>query len=149
MSYSPLLNPAFAYAADVVRGDILACEDIKLACQRFLNMVEAKDAPFEFVPAKAEHILKFSKFCKHVKGKDAGTVVQLSPFQVLFLVAIYGFRDKRDHSKRWVTDVILFVPRKSGKTTLASIIAIYELMFGDAGAGVYAGDKQGTGHHLL
>ena len=45
MSYSRLLNPAFAYAADVVRGDILACEDIKLACQRFLNMVEAKDAP--------------------------------------------------------------------------------------------------------
>lgn len=137
MSYSRLLNPAFAYAADVVRGDILACEDIKLACQRFLNMVEAKDAPFEFVPAKAEHILKFSKFCKHVKGKDAGTVVELSPFQVLFLVAIYGFRDKRDHSKRWVTDVILFVPRKSGKTTLASIIAIYELMFGDAGAEVF------------
>jgi phage terminase large subunit-like protein len=36
-----------------------------------------------------------------------------------------------------VTDVILFVPRKSGKTTLASIIALYELQFGDAGAEVF------------
>ncbi len=62
MSYSPLLEPAFTYAIGVVRGDIQACEDVKLACQRFLDMVERKDAPYEFVPAKAEHILKFVRF---------------------------------------------------------------------------------------
>jgi phage terminase large subunit-like protein len=137
MSYSPLLKPAFEYATSVVRNDILACEDVRLACQRFLDMVERKDAPYEFVPAKAEHILKFVKFCKHVKGADAGQTIDLSPFQVLFLAGIYGFRDKADHARRWTTDVILFVPRKSGKTTLASIIANYELMFGDAGAEVF------------
>lgn len=137
MSYSPLLEPAFQYAAAVTRGDVKACEDIKLACQRFLDMAERKDAPYEFVPAKAEHILKFVKFCKHIKGPEAGKPIELAPFQVLFLAGIYGFRDKRDVGKRWVTDVILFVPRKSGKTTLASIIALYELMFGDAGAEVF------------
>ncbi len=137
MSYSPLLEPAFVYATSVVRGDTLACEDIKLACQRFLDMVERKDAPYEFVPSKAEHILKFVKFCRHVKGPDAGKPIELEGFQVLFLAAIYGFRDKRDHSKRWVTDVILFVPRKSGKTTLASIVSLYELLFGEAGPEVF------------
>ena len=137
MNYSPLLKPAFEYAVGVVRGDTLACEDVHLACQRFLDMVERKDAPYEFVPAKAEHILKFVRFCKHVKGSDAGKTIILEPFQVMFLAAIYGFRDKRDHSIRWTTDVILFVPRKSGKTTLASIIALYELQFGDAGAEVF------------
>jgi len=137
MSYSPLLNPAFEYAVAVTRGDIQACEDVKLACQRFLDMVERKDAPYEFVPAKAEHILKFVRFCRHVKGPDAGKPIDLQPFQVMYLAAIYGFRDKRDHSARWVTDVILFVPRKSGKTTIASIIALYELQFGDAGAEVF------------
>ena len=137
MNYSPLLKPAFEYAVGVVRGDILACEDVQLACQRFLDMVERKDAPYEFVPAKAEHILKFVRFCKHVKGSDAGKTIILEPFQVMFLAGIYGFRDKRDHSTRWTTDVILFVPRKSGKTTLASIIALYELQFGDAGAEVF------------
>jgi len=100
-------------------------------------MVERKDAPYEFVPAKAEHILKFVKFTRHVKGAEAGKTIELSGFQVLMLAAIYGFRDKRDHSFRWTTDVILFVPRKSGKTTLASIIALYELQFGDAGAEVF------------
>lgn len=137
MNYSPLLKPAFEYAIGVVRGDIAACEDVRLACQRFLDMVERKDAPYEFVPAKAEHILKFVKFTRHVKGADAGKIIELSGFQVLLLAAIYGFRDKRDHSFRWITDVILFVPRKSGKTTLASIIALYELQFGDAGAEVF------------
>ena len=137
MNCSPLLEPAFQYAAAVTRGDIAACEDVRLACQRFLDMAERADAPYEFVPAKAEHILKFVGFCKHVKGPDAGKPITLQPFQILFLAGIYGFRDRGDHSKRWVTDVILFVPRKSGKTTLASIVALYELMFGDAGAEVF------------
>ena len=137
MNYSPQLEVAFKYAVGVCRGDISACEDVKLACQRFLDGVERKDAPYEFVPAKVEHVLKFVKFCKHVKGPEAGKPIELQPFQVLFLAGIYGFRDKRDHSKRWVTDVILFVPRKSGKTTVASIIALYELVLGDAGAEVF------------
>jgi phage terminase large subunit-like protein len=137
MSYSPTLDSAFQYATGVVRGDIQACEDIKLACQRFLDMVERKDAPYEFVAAKVEHVLKFVKFCKHVKGPEAGKPIELQPFQILFLAGIYGFREKRDHSLRWTTDVILFVPRKSGKTTIASIISLYELQFGDAGAEVF------------
>ena len=137
MSYSPTLNKAFEYAIGVVRGDILACEDVRLACQRFLDMVERKDAPYEFVPAKVEHVLKFVSFCRHVKGPDAGKRIELQAFQILFLAGIYGFRDKRDISIRWTTDVILFVPRKSGKTTIASIISLYELQFGDAGAEVF------------
>lgn len=137
MTVSSLLEPAFQYAIGVTRGDIAACEDVRLACQRFLDMAERKDAPYEFVPSKAEHILKFVKFCNHVKGTEAGKQIQLQGFQVLFLAAIYGFRDRSDHSRRWTTDVILFVPRKSGKTTLASIVALYELMFGDTGAEVF------------
>ena len=137
MSYSQLLEPAFQYARGVTLGDITACEDVRLAAQRFLDMVERRDAPYEFVPEKAEHILKFAKFCRHVKGADAGKPIQLQPFQVLFLAAIYGFRNRKDKTIRWVTDVILFVPRKSGKTTLASIIALYELQFGDSGAEVF------------
>ena len=137
MNYSQLLEPAFQYARGVTLGDITACEDVKLAAQRFLDMAERRDAHYEFVPEKAEHILKFAKFCRHVKGAEAGKPIQLQPFQVLFLAAIYGFRDRKDRTVRWVTDVILFVPRKSGKTTLASIIALYELQFGDAGAEVF------------
>ena len=137
MRYSKLLKPAFDYAISVVRGDVLACEDVQRGCQRFLDMAERQDAPYEFVPAKAEHILRFAAFCRHVKGSEAGKPIELQPFQVLFLAGVYGFRARADHSLRWTTDVILFVPRKSGKTTLASIVALYELLFGDAGAEVF------------
>ena len=101
------------------------------------DMAERKDAPYQFIPNRAEHILKFVKFVRHVKGPDANKPIQLEPWQIFFIVAIYGFWDKRDDKKRWVTDVILFVPRKSGKTTLASIIALYELQFGEAGPEVF------------
>ena len=97
MSYSPLLNPAFEYAVAVTRGDTQACEDVKLACQRFLDMVERKDAPYEFVPAKAEHILKFVKFCRHVKGPDAGKSIELQPFQQEFPFALIYSSIQKPH----------------------------------------------------
>lgn len=137
MSYSPSLEKAFDYAKRVIAGNVQACEDVRLACQRFLDGVQKTDAPYEFVPAKIEHVLKFVRFCRHVKGPQAGKPIELEPFQVMFLAGIYGFRDRQDHSRRWTTDVVLFVPRKSGKTTIASIIALYELVLGDAGAEVF------------
>ena len=103
MNYSPPLESAFQYAAGVTRGDIQACEDVRLACQRFLDMVERKDAPYEFIAEKIEHVLRFVKFCKHVKGPDAGKPIELQPFQVLWLAGVYGFRAKGDVSTRWVT----------------------------------------------
>jgi phage terminase large subunit-like protein len=36
-----------------------------------------------------------------------------------------------------VTDVILFIPRKAGKSTLTAAIALYELLFGESGAEVF------------
>ena len=36
-----------------------------------------------------------------------------------------------------VTDVIVFIPRKAGKSTLTAAIALYELQWGEAGAEVY------------
>jgi phage terminase large subunit-like protein len=36
-----------------------------------------------------------------------------------------------------VTDVIVYIPRKAGKSTLTAAIGLYELVFGDAGAEVY------------
>jgi len=67
----------------------------------------------------------------------AGKPVILEPFQVFFLCAIYGFRSKKDHARRMVTDVILFIPRKAGKSTLTAVIGLYELVCGEPGAEVF------------
>lgn len=61
--------------------------------------------------------------------------IKLSPVQVYAIAAIYGFY--RPDGRRLTRSVLLFVPRKFGKTTLVAGIAIYELLFGDADGQVY------------
>ena len=125
------------YAQNVVKGEINVCNDVRLACQRFIDQMENKEWQWEFKPEFADHVLRFFKVLKHTKGPQANQTVILEPFQILLICAIYGFRSKKDSSKRMVTDVILFIPRKAGKSTLTSGLALYELQFGEAGAEVF------------
>ena len=126
-----------AYAHAVCKGQINVCQNVQLACQRFINQLENKEWEWIFDPDYAQHILDFSNALVHTKGPDAGKSIKLEPFQILFICAIYGFRSKKDLSKRMVTDVILFIPRKAGKSTLTAIIALYELLCGEKGAEVF------------
>lgn len=126
------------YAVEVSKGEIAVCRNIRLACQRFLDQLENKDWAWEFHIKYVAHILEFISTLKHTKGPDAGKPLDLQPFQIFALCAIYGFRAKKDPSKRMVSDVIIFIPRKAGKSTLTAAIALYELAFGEAGSEVYS-----------
>lgn len=125
------------YANQVVKGEILVCRDIRLSCQRFLNQLENKEWEWEFIPEAVDHFLKFASLTKHTKGAMAGQPFILEPFQILLACSIYGFKSKKDRSKRMVTDVIIFIPRKAGKSTLIAVIGLYELIFGEAGSEVF------------
>ena len=125
------------YAQDVVKGNVEVCNNIKLACQRFLNFMEDKHWEYEFFPEYVEHVLDFVSVLKHTKGPDAGQPIILQPFQVLLICGIYGFRHKKEHEKRMTTDVIVFIPRKAGKSTLTAVIGLYELAFNEGGAEVF------------
>ena len=125
------------YAVQVARGEIQVCRNIRLACQRFLNQLENKEWAWEFHVRYVEHFLEFAGTLRHTKGPDAGKPLILEPFQVFAICAIYGFRAKKDPSRRMVTDVIVYIPRKAGKSTLTAAIALYELAFGEAGSEVY------------
>lgn len=125
------------YAVAVVKGEIPVCRNVRLACQRFLNQLEDKAWGWEFHTRYVEHFLEFAGTLSHTKGPDAGKPLVLQPFQIFLICAIYGFRSKRDPKKRMVTDVIVYIPRKAGKSTLIAAIGLYELAFGEAGAEVY------------
>lgn len=126
-----------AYASQVAKGEINVCANVRLACQRFLDQMERKDWEWYFDKDYVNHFLSFAESLKHTKGPQAGEPIVLEPFQILVICAIYGFRNKKDHSKRMVTDVIVFIPRKAGKSTLTAAIALYELLCGEAGAEVF------------
>ena len=125
------------YADQVAKGEIEVCRNVLLACQRFLNQIENKEWEWEFIPKAVDHFLQFTSFLKHAKGADAGKPLVLQPFQIFLICAIYGFWAKKDNSKRMVSDVIVFIPRKAGKSTLIAVIGLYELMFGEKGSEVY------------
>lgn len=125
------------YAVQVAKGEIEVCRNIKLVCQRFLNQLENKEWEWFFDPDYPQHFLDFIAELKHTKGPDAGTPIVLQPWQIFLICAIYGFRAKKDPQTRMVRDVIVFIPRKAGKSTLTSAIGLYELVFGEAGPEVF------------
>lgn len=125
------------YAVQVARGEIRVSRMVRLACQRFLNQLEDRNWAWEFHTAYVEHFLEFAATLKHTKGPDAGKPLVLEPFQIFLACGIYGFRSKKDPARRMVTDVIVFIPRKAGKSTLIAVIGLYELNWGEAGAEVY------------
>lgn len=125
------------YARDVVKGEINVCRDVRLACQRFINQYENQEWERVFDERFPQHVLNFASVLKHTKGHQAGEHIVLEPFQIFFICAVYGFRSKKDLNKRMVTDVILFIPRKAGKSTLTAVIALYELLCGESGAEVF------------
>lgn len=125
------------YARDVAKCEINVCNDVRLACQRFLDQYENKEWEWVFDERFPQHVLNFASVLKHTKGPQAGQAVILEPFQILLICAVYGFRSKKDLTVRMVTDVILFIPRKAGKSTLTAVIALYELLCGEAGAEVF------------
>ncbi len=125
------------YAVKVAKGEVTVCRNVRLACQRFLNQLEDRNWAWEFHVDYVTHFLEFASTLVHTKGPDAGKPLILEPFQIFIICAIYGFRSKKDVKTRMVTDVIVFIPRKAGKSTLTAVIALYELNWGEAGAEVY------------
>ncbi len=125
------------YAKQVAVGNINVCRDVRLACQRFLNQYENQDWQWVFDEDYPQHVLEFASQLRHTKGHQAGQPIELEPFQIFLIVAIYGFRNKKDRNKRMVSDVIVYIPRKAGKSTLTAVIALYELACGEAGSEVF------------
>lgn len=125
------------YAIDVAKGEINVCREVRLACQRFINQYENQEWEWVFDEDYPQHVLNFASVLKHTKGPQAGKPIVLEPFQIFLICAIYGFRAKKDRAKRMVTDVIVFIPRKAGKSTLTAVIGLYELACGEAGAEVF------------
>ena len=81
-----------------------------------------------FDPEEVARFLKFAaKRCRHVKGRWGGKPLVPDLWQVIYVLApVFGFR-QRD-GNRYFRELFLEVPRKNGKSTLSSAIALFLLM---------------------
>lgn len=114
-----------SYANKVLNGEILAGELMKLACKRYLSWFDREDIYFD--TNKADRVINFCQHLKLSTGKFAGKLMKLSDWQKFVIYNIYGFCYK-ETGYRVIRQCYLQLSRKSGKTALASALALYHLI---------------------
>lgn len=126
------------YPWDVIEGRIVACELVKLACQRFLDFLNKEEYYFD----KEDYLRKvrITESLKHFKGDFNGRNFLLEPFQKFVFAAVYGIKKKRD-GKRVTRTVILSMGRKGGKSSLISAMAINALLEEDCAQCIVAANS--------
>lgn len=122
------------YPLKVVNGDIMACEYVKLASQRYLDWFDREDMYFDTF--KVDKVVNFMQKLKHFTGSHAGKSFKLQPFQFWIVCNIYGWHWK-DTNERVTKNVYIELARKNGKSFFAAAIALYNLIAdGEANAEV-------------
>lgn len=114
------------YCDDVLSGEIVAGELVKLACERHLEDVErSKLAPFkyEFDIEKSLDIINFAETLIIAEGEEEQQVT-LYPFQAFILGSLNGWVTKGTGYRRYRTSYIQ-IGRQNGKSFLNGILAAY------------------------
>lgn len=146
----PHLADAKAYVRGVLSGKTPACKWVRLACERFDRDWKAwagtsrtpkkRGAPYWYDFAAGERVCQFIGQLPQVKGEWArrGQPLTLQPWQKFLLVSAFGWKRTSDGTRRFRT-VYIEVPRKNGKSSLSTGVALYMLtMDGEIGAEVYS-----------
>jgi phage terminase large subunit-like protein len=89
------------------------------------------------VEAAENVILFFETFVTHVEGDLAGKPFKLEPWQKAVLGCLFGW--KRPNGTRRYRKVLIFVPRKNGKSTLVAGLVLFVMVCdGERGAQLYS-----------
>lgn len=113
------------YPWDVLEGKILTCENIKLACKRFIGFLDMEDRYFDV--GDVERTIRFFQRFRHFTGQYNNKPFILQEWQKFMICGIYGFKWKKDGT-RVTRTFILSVSRKGGKSSIISIMAIKALL---------------------
>ena len=116
-----------SYVDGCLSGEIQTCEDINLACQRYVR--DLQNPKWEFRPEPANEIISIieTTIC-HQQGQflDAtplrGTPFLLLPYHKFIVYNIMGFYLAGTQERRF-KEAFDFIPRKNIKTTFAAALA--------------------------
>ena len=103
-----------------------------LAVKRFFDLHDRH----EYRPAPVREFITLFEFLKF-SGTDGATQIKATPVQIFQFANIKGFYST--DTKRLITDALLFVPRKFGKTTEVAAFMVDDLLFGDTNSQAFAG----------
>lgn len=131
------------YCRNVLDGRIPACQYVKLACKRHLDDLkkseEDESYPYYYDRKETDKFCKFAGLMVAVEGKWAGRPIKLEPWQMFAFGVKFGWKRKSDGFRRF-RETYVEIPRKSGKSTVAAIEALYMLTVdGEIGAQEFCG----------
>ncbi len=132
------LIPFKEYYKLIESGKELVGEKIRAQYEYLVWLVDNSEQ-YIYDEGKAEKVIAFIEmFCKHSKGRFGGKPFILELWQKAFISALFGIVDK-DTGLRKFNRATLLVPRKNGKSALASAISLYMLIMDDEpGAEIYS-----------
>lgn len=115
------------YVDSIVSGRKIACEEIRLACERYIE--DKKNPNYTFSIKDAEFVIQIIEHTLvHLKGEKLdGTPLRgmpfiLEPWQKFIIYNLLGFKHK-DTGLRRYHEAHIHIPRKNGKTSFASALA--------------------------
>lgn len=121
--------PAELYAEQVRSGEILVCEYVRLAVERYYaDLDRALDKGRYFDKKVALRAIHFIEKLKHTKGEWASQRFRLEPWQQFVLWNIFGWKNA-DGTRRF-RYAYIEIARKNGKTALSAGIGLY-MLFAD------------------
>lgn len=135
------------YAADVLAGRIVACRWVRLALERDARDRATWDAggAYAWDPAQGAAACHFLEQLPHVEGAWSTATVRLEPWQVWFVLTLYGWRQRAEPARRRFTSVYLELGRKGAKSTLMAGLLLYHVCREDEpGASVVCGASTGA-----
>lgn len=113
------------YADDVLSGKIVACAYVKKACERYKSWFNKDDRYFDY--ADVDRRIRLVAKMRHFRGKSNKKPFILLPYQQFIFANIFGF--KWCETKFRITqNVLIFMGRKNGKSSLASAICLTQIL---------------------
>lgn len=138
----PRYSEGKEYIRQVLNGRIKTCKSVELAFLRHeedLKKSKQKDYPFKFDPAKAERFINFGECLPQTTGEFYGVKFKAEPWQCASFAIEMGWVKKENGYRRF-KQAFYFLPRKNGKSFIATLHALYFLLAdGEPNAQIYCG----------
>lgn len=115
----------YTYIYGVLDGSIVAGNNIRLMCQRFLDMRNREDIYFD--DECVDEAILFISNIKHFLGKSAGTYFILEPWQEFIVACILGLKWK-DSGCRVCRETYIQIARKAGKDAFMAALSLYMMI---------------------
>ncbi|WP_446453325.1 terminase large subunit [Tuanshanicoccus yangjingiae] len=127
------------YCESIRKGELVACKKMQWAVERFLNDLNAtnhKNSKYYMDWFEVFKFYRWSQMFKHTKGVLANQHIELHTSQLFEATNIFGFKKRRDGSRRF-REVYIQKARKQAKTQTLALIASYIAFLSDEQEEVY------------